>query len=435
VAAPSIRRICLTEYGDTVPLAALVGSDDLPHIEQKLRAAGTRVRSVLGLEDDPVTWTAAGIRAERIAGLIKVSALLELEIAPKFLGCGSPTWREDFFLAATLSKYGHIFPRERLAAAAGARGDLASLLARWIIESFWANHRRPLRTYRRHRVEEFAIDGEVDPEEFVAPQPDGYRQQIVLFDRQNAFNSVIRQAVLTLTSEVTDPALRGQLGRVLEHVGYQKATPRRIPARLPSRSGSWQSLYEVSRLVLEGFGVSFNPRRIVGAPGFVVDTWRVWQDLVGLGLRIGAPPGHVQLQARTTLGTGQRRNEETRTICVTPDVVLAISGNERVIIDAKYKGRVAATRTRVAESDLYESLAFARAHNLQKVILVYPRVASTANPSEPVGTASVFDEIQVGDVRIAAVEIEVRGLSGRNGLRTFAKGLTDGIRAAAGPNS
>jgi 5-methylcytosine-specific restriction enzyme subunit McrC len=417
-----------------VPLSTLGAPDELPRVEQRIRAAATRVRSALGLGEEPLSWSASGVRAERIAGLMKASSLVELEIAPKFLGCSSPGWREDFFLAATLSKYGHVFPRERLAAAAGARGDLASLLARWIIESFWANHRRPLRTYSWHGIEEFAIDGEADPEEFVASQPDGFRQQVLLFDRRNIFNSVIRQSALALSPEVTDPTLRNQLGRILERLGYQPSPPSRLPSRVPTRSASWQSLYEISCLVLEGFGVTFDPRRLIGAPGFVMDTWRVWQDLVGLGLRIGSPPGHVHLQARTTLGIGERRGAAPHSICVTPDIVLITNPNERVVVDAKYKGRVIAKRIRVAEADLYESLAFARGHRLSKVILVYPRVASAVHSPAPIGTTSVFERIHVDDVRITAVEVEVRGLSGRNGLRTFAKGLTDGVRGAAGPN-
>src|SRR5205807_10107836 len=114
----------------------------------------------------------------------------------------------------------------------------------------------------------------------------------------------ILAAVIALIPEVRDPSLRAQLGRVASQLGLQAPLPRLYPIRVPNRSNRWQPLYELSDLVLEGFGVRFDPRKFLRAPGFVMDTWRVWQDLVGLGLRIGSPPGQVRLQSRSHLGIG-----------------------------------------------------------------------------------------------------------------------------------
>jgi 5-methylcytosine-specific restriction endonuclease McrBC regulatory subunit McrC len=251
----------------------------------------------------------------------------------------------------------------------------------------------------------------------------------MVFDRRNCFNAVIRAAACTLIPEVTDPSLRAQLARVSHQLGEQDRPPRRLPLRVPSRSARWQTVYELAIMVLEGFGVVFDPRKLFRAPGFLMDTWRVWQDLVALGLRLGIPSGHLRLQHRSQLGVVVTGGGQQRAVSVRPDAVITLAPGQDVVVDAKYKGRVGESRAGISEGDLYESLAFARATNLSRVLLVYPRVADGPNLATAVGSTTEFERINVGSVSVIGVETEVRGLARSGGLRNFSLGLVDGLRS------
>jgi len=113
-----------------------------------------------------------------------------------------------------LSRHGSLLASERLASSPGSREDLATLVGRAVVGMFWDNHRRPLRTYRRSRLVEFAIDGDVDAETLVMPTVDGYEQDVICYDRRNVFNATLLGAVQILLNEVRDPQTRQQLMRV-----------------------------------------------------------------------------------------------------------------------------------------------------------------------------------------------------------------------------
>ncbi|GIK51473.1 MAG: hypothetical protein BroJett014_04460 [Planctomycetota bacterium] len=158
------------------------------------------------------------------------------------------------------------------------------------------------------------------------------------------------------------------------------------------------------------------------APGFVLDTWRVWEDLLTVALRLSWGSGKVNVQRSVALGTrmvlGADGKAHSRTAWVTPDLDLSCGG-DGVLIDSKYKGRIGESKNRVSEADLYEALAFASASKRKRVILLYPAVARTPSP-QPVGTTTIFERIVVGDTAVFAGEVEVRGISKAGGLRRFA---------------
>ena len=160
--------------------------------------------------------------------MIRLAPNLEIEVAPKFLGTSWDGWRADFFVIAQVSRFGKLLPRERLAAGFGERGDLATLVGRALVDMYWQHYRRPLRVYRRHDERSFAVDGDVDPEELLIPDPDGYLQSVVTLDRQNQYNQVIQAAVEELQGEVRDFEVRRQLS----HVRGLLAPRRRCVTRL-----------------------------------------------------------------------------------------------------------------------------------------------------------------------------------------------------------
>ena len=117
--------------------------------------------------------------------------------------------------------------------------------------------------------------------------------------------------------------------------------------------------------ILAGFGGTLDPRNLA-APGFVVKTGRIWEDLISLALRLGFPTEDVSVQPMYRLGSRYSR-ETPNTVAelsVVPDYLVSVQANggkRKVVVDAKYKGRVDQGPPTVSNADIYESLAFSKA--------------------------------------------------------------------------
>ena len=172
----SWQRYTAVEYAKPAALAEEIAkTSDIPlgKARELLLNAGSRVRGMLGLESSPVALNADRFQFQNFAGLLVLAPGLELEVAPKFLG-STQGWREDFFLLATLSHHGRLLDQEGLKSSSDATSDLATLIGRSLVEMYWRNQRRPLRSYRRLHHKEFAIEGEFEPEDLVNPGEEGF---------------------------------------------------------------------------------------------------------------------------------------------------------------------------------------------------------------------------------------------------------------------
>lgn len=410
------RRFTLVEYADPAPLAARIASETgLPpsRARDAVLAAGERAGSILGTRESPLRWTGERVRAENCAGLLLLSDGIELEIAPKFLGTEAG-WREDFFLLATLAHHGRLLDSEGLRASGSVTSDLATLIGRSLVEMYWRNHRRPLRTYRRLRVADFAVDGDFDAADLLMPDEQGFEQVLTSFTRANPFNAVIRAAADALAPVVPDPETRARLERVAHSLPRQSPPGRLQDRRLPSRGRAWQATYDLSLDILRGLGGAYDPGAAI-APGYIVSTWQVWETLVALALRTAFGQRSVRSQAEFRLGDRQRAGA-TSALNVTPDNVAQIMGST-VVLDAKYKGRVGARKQGVDAPDVYEALAFMRAAGVDRAVLVYPRVPD-GTLRQP-GFAAEMERIKVSGTTIVAIEVTVSGIARPQGLKTF----------------
>ncbi|MEO1247828.1 MAG: restriction endonuclease, partial [Pseudomonadota bacterium] len=349
-------------------------------VRDLLLICGDRAGKALGFSTNPLTVAGESVRAFDMAGLLRVAPGIEIEISPKFLGLDSDNsrWREDFFFIATLSRHGRLLNAEQLRASPGDRGDLHTLVARAMTGMFWSNYRRPLRSYRPAEFEDFSLDGDVDAVDVLQPTEDGFRQTSMAFDRQNVFNGTILTAARQLLVNLRDPIAIAQLERMIAALAPQRSVGRIMrKSRLPSRSKRWQPLFDLSVDVINGFGLTYKTGS-ARAPGYILNTWRVWEDLLGVALRVGLGSNRVQSQLPRAIGT-RRKYEQgalgpATTANVTPDLIVlsAPQGEASFIVDAKYKGHVERGRNRISEADVYEALAFARATGCDTVILAYP---------------------------------------------------------------
>jgi 5-methylcytosine-specific restriction enzyme subunit McrC len=426
----SRARFALTEYGAAVDLCksiSLAAGIDRARAGQLLVDAGNRIGSTLGLQANPITIDSRGVRAAGFAGLIRLGPSLELEIAPKFLGEVEKegAWREDFFYLATLSRHGRLLESERLTASGGAPKDLSTLVARALTGMYATRKRRPLRSYRRVVEADFFINGDFDPVELFFPGPDGFEQEIVRFDRQNQWNGAIQAAAAALLPEISDPSAAGGLVRLIEDLSPQvwRRSPNR--KRIPARHGNWKPLHDLALDVLNGLGVNYK-QGSAHAPGYVVSTWQVWEDLLTIGARLGFGKEAVSPQKGFVLGSRGKSADDGKftPLSVFPDCVIENRGSRpRVLLDAKYKGHVEKGTTRISEADIYEALAFARAAGCEVVILAYPVLSIC--PQVTVGSCSGFEQIKVGSIKVIGVQIEARGIATSGALQLFAATMAD----------
>lgn len=424
-------RLALVEYGSPVDLsheiAASVGVDRVK-ANSLLTDAGARAASSLGLNYNPIIVDGKGARAIDFAGLIRLAPSVELEVAPKFLGLEDvdSAWREDFFFLSTLSRHGRLLATERLFAASGAPRDLSTLVARSITSMYASRKRRPLRSYRRVKEVDFFLDGDPDPVDLIFPSPDGFEQELTRFDRRNVWNADIAAAARELLPEVSDPSVVSALVRLIEDLSPQ-STPNNSRKPIPARHRAWKPLHELSVDVLGGLGISYKQGNAY-APGYLVSTWRVWEDLLTVATRMGfgrsavMPQKGFHLGTKTTFSTGKESK-----LSVYPDCVLLADGSRpTMLLDAKYKGHVEKSQLRISEADIYESLAFSRAAGCNLVVLAYP--AQPNQPPRPVGTCFVFERVLVDDVHIVGIEIESRFISRKGALREFSNKLASELK-------
>lgn len=425
-------RLSLVEYGSPVDLSREIGAAigvDRTKANSLLIEAGNRAASNLGLKYNPISVDAIGARAIDFAGLIRLAPALELEVAPKFLGLddADAAWREDFFFLSTLSRHGRLLATERLSASGGAPRDLSTLVARSITGMYEARKRRPLRSYRRVREADFFLDGDPDPVDLIFPSPDGFEQEVIRFDRRNGWNSDIVAAAKELLPEVSDPSAVGSLVRMIEDLSPQNGPANRRKS-IPARHRAWKPLHELSIDVLGGLGLNYKQGQ-AHAPGYLVSTWRVWEDLLTVAARLGFGRSAVVPQKGFTLGTKTKMSTgAVNKLSVFPDCVIEADGaRPRLLLDAKYKGHIEKGQLRISEADMYEALAFSKATGCNQVVLAYP--AQSGGVLQPVGTCIAFESVQVDAMRIVGVHIEIRHISQPGALKTFSANLVEGIAA------
>jgi hypothetical protein len=282
---------------------------------------------------------------------------------------------------------------------------------------YWDNRRRPLRSYRRLAIDDVFIDGDVDPVDIRFPGPDGFRQEVVRYDRNNRFNAAVRTAARELLPEVGDSEAASGLVRVIQDLPAHTSTNRRR-GKVPSRSRSWQPLVDLSHDVIDGFGISYK-EGFASAPGYVLSTWQAWEDLLTIVVRLVYGADVAASQKPYLLGTRTDLPEGTvSNVRVYPDLIVAPIGDRpEFILDAKYKTNALKGAVRISESDTYEAMAHAKASSCEHVVLVYPAAASEV--SNPLGSAVLFEHLKVGATRIYGVYVEVRGISKRGAVMEF----------------
>jgi 5-methylcytosine-specific restriction endonuclease McrBC regulatory subunit McrC len=373
----------------------------------------------LGDDNPPIAIDGDAIKVMNLAGVLRMSPQVEIDLAPKFLGHHYSGWREDFLAISNLTGHGRIFSGERVSAIYGQSADLASLIGRNFVREYRSNSRSGLRTYRQRKWRDADLVGSLDTDGLAQVGKDGFLQTSTVLDGFNPFNGVIRAAAEALLGEVRDPIVRNQIAQIHRELPPQGPSPNRLP-RLPGRNRHWQPLIELSLEVLKGFDVRLEEGQ-VAAPGFLVRTWQAWERLVFLALRLERGDNRTAFQMEHAWAM---RGDSP--LFVKPDVTL---DPETIAapVDAKYKTRLDKRNLKITQTDLMEVSAFMEATHSNATVLLYPRLAIEGEAPVACGTCRAFDQVEIGERTVIALDVEVRGIGERGGYETFARGLSAGV--------
>lgn len=423
-------RIELQEYGSWQSVEALAAQTpyDTAAFSQRLQGLNSSVCAQLGKNEALLKLVNGKVRAEDFAGVLSLDSRHQLEVAPKFLGGDAvhPGWRNDFVWLANMSRHGAFLEGLPVESKAGESEPLGNLFARALLRECEAHARRPIREYRNVVRHAFELDGDVDAEDLLLPTEDGFRQSVLHYSHHNELNATIAAALHSLLPAVTDPTLQARLLRALDRFGAQPGPLTATRRGVPSRHSRWRMAVDLAKDVLSEAGSHYGDSEARRLPGFVVDTASVWQHVLEVALRsrFGST---MQPEPKLELGKRRKAGGARKGMNVYPDYVISSPAfTEAVVLDAKYKGRLDKT-TGVVESDLFEAMAFMRAAKSRHTLLLYPLVPVEAGPYQT-GETSLVEVLEVGTDQVAAVTVEVRGISAKGGWQTFCNNLAAGVR-------
>ena len=264
-----------------------------------------------------------------------------------------------------------------LAALDMQRNDLLELLVRLFAERLLAAVRRGLpRRYVAREEDLRLLRGKLDVTRQIthlAARPDRLACRFDELSEDTPLNRVLKAAVsrlARLARTAANARLLAELAARFEFVG-DSPHPLREPVRLDRTNAAFHDLHRLARLFLEGDWQSTASGRAAGfALLFPMNI--LFETFVGRCLQRALVPVRVDLQAsgRHAL-TGADRHP---LFALRPDAV--IEGAEgAIVLDTKWKeldpGKDKETLG-VAQSDVYQMLAYARSYGASRLILLYP---------------------------------------------------------------
>ena len=180
-------------------------------------------------------------------------------------------------------------------------------------------------------------------------------------------NRVLKAAVRRLVSITHNAANYRRLIEAMARFEFvdDSPDPLRERVRLDRTNGAFHQLHRLARLFLAGDWQSTMAGRDQGF-GLLFAMNDLFEQFVGRSLQAAMAPRSVRLQRqdRYALKGGERG-----LFCLQPDIVV----DDDVVIDTKWKWLDPEKPTLgVAESDVYQMLAYARGYGARRVVLLYP---------------------------------------------------------------
>ena len=363
------------------------GDDGLTAREaDRLDAAAARVaRRLKAPRHDVLKRTSDGLKAGQAVGILSVPGRT-VEILPKIDGKdGAVRGALIRMLAVALDVR---IAAGELSALDTQRRDLLELLARLFADRLLAAVRRGLpRRYIAHEDDLPVLRGRLNVTRQVthlAVRPDRLACRYDELSEDTPLNRVLKAAVTRLARLVRAPAnIRSlaELAARFEAVS-DSPYPLREAVRLDRTNTAFHDLHRMACLFLDD---EWQSTKSGAADGFALlfPMNELFEKFVGRCLKRALAPRAVHLQRRGRCALSDDRGGlfETR-----PDMV-AETLEGPVVLDTKWKelerGGDNERKLGVKEGDVYQMLAYARAWDATRVILLYPWRKETSDKDGP----------------------------------------------------
>ena len=365
----------LREWG-TLP----VGEGGLTEAEaRRLHALAERAARRLKLPETAVLTRTAdrNLKAGQVVGILAVPGRT-VEILPKIDG-------KDGTVRAALVRMLAVALDLRiaegdLAALDTQRNDLLELLVRLFAERLLAAVRRGLpRRYVAREEDLRLLRGKLDVTRQIthlAVRPDRLACRFDELSEDTPLNRVLKAAVsrlARLARTAANARLLAELAARFEFVG-DSPDPLREPVRLDRTNAAFHDLHRLARLFLGGDWQSTASGRAAGFT-LLFPMNVLFETFVGRCLQRALAPVPVHLQAR---GRHALTGADNRSLfALRPDAVIegAEGANGAVVLDTKWKELDPDKDEEtlgVAQSDVYQMLAYALSYRASRLILLYP---------------------------------------------------------------
>ena len=165
------------------------------------------------------------------------------------------------------------------------------------------------------------------------------------------------------------------------------------------------------------------------SPSFIVDTWRIWEWLITISMKIGIGSKYKTIpQSKTTWGI-KKSDGKSYKVNVYPDVAIfdkSVSDRPIFLIDAKYKTLPETGNIEIERSDLYEAFAFCHATGVKQIFLAYPTVADEEYES---GSISCMATYEIIDIKINVIKVAFGSITKQGDITSFCRKMSSDILA------
>ena len=357
------------------------GDDGLTEREaDRLHAAATRAARRLK-PHAVLTRTRDGLKAGQTVGILSVPGRT-VEILPK-IDRENDAVRKALIRMLAVALDVRIAAGE-LSALDTQRRDLLELLARLFADRLLAAVRRGLpRRYIAHEDDLPVLRGRLNVTRQVthlAVRPDRLACRYDELSEDTPLNRVLKAAVKRLARLVSAPANIRSLAELAARFEAVSDSPHplREAVRLDRTNTAFHDLHRLARLFLAD---EWQSTKSGAADGFALlfPMNELFEKFVGRCLKRALAPRavHLQRRGRYVLSDDRGGLFDTR-----PDMVAETSEGP-LVLDTKWKelerGGDNERRLGIASGDIYQMLAYARAHYAARLILLYPWRKETAD--------------------------------------------------------
>ena len=372
-----IRFLPIREYGE-LPIGDR-GDCSIPEAEavQLLTLAERAARRLKLSRTAVLARTSQGLQAGQVVGILATSRTT-LEILPKIDGADGAV-RAALVRMLAVAWELPVADGE-LTALDTQRHDLLELLIGLFAGRLLAAVRRGLpHRYMAQEEDLKLLRGRLDITRqmtHLAVRPDRLACRFDELSPDTPLNRVLKAAVLRLIQLTRSPANARKLAELAARFEpvHGTADPLREPVRLDRTNTAFHDLHRLARLFLAGEWQSTAEGRAAGfALLFPMNV--LFEAFIGKSLQ-----RTLASRRSVTVHLQDRRHHalidadgRTRLFNLKPDAVIESPPDRPIVLDTKWKHLASGERAlSVAQSDVYQMLAYARACGAARLVLLYP---------------------------------------------------------------